>query len=371
MRIAVDAMGGDHAPRNIVEGVVLAAREKPSELELVLVGIEDELRAELEQLKAERLPISIVHASETIEMHEKPVDALRKKPDSSIPRTIDLVREGRADAAVSAGNTGAMVAAALLKLRTLAGIDRPAIAVLMPNPVTGVTVLLDGGANAECKPMNLKQFGVMGSIYADEVLGIDRPRVGLLSMGEEESKGIPLTRETYALLEKEPVNFIGNVEGNDVFDGTVDVVVCDGFVGNVLLKMSEALASTISKLLKRESRRTPARLLGAFLMRPAFQRLKKAVDAAEHGGAPLLGINGTVIICHGGSSAIAVRNGIRAAERFVEHNVNEHITRCLGANGVRASGTEPGGANARRAAATSAAPRSTVSGREAGDTRIA
>ena len=341
MRIAVDAMGGDHAPRNIIEGAVLAAREAPSGLELVLVGVEEEVRAELDQLRAERLPISIVHAAETIEMHEKPVEALRRKKDSSIVRTIELVREGKADAAVSAGNTGAMVAASLLKLRTLAGIDRPAIAVLMPNPVTGVTVLLDGGANAECKPLNLNQFGVMGSIYAEEVLGIETPRIGLLSMGEEESKGIPLTRESFALLEREPINFIGNVEGHDVFDGTVDVVVCDGFTGNVLLKMSEALAGTISRILKRESRRSLLRMLGAALMRPAFRHLKKKVDAAEHGGAPLLGINGAVIICHGGSSGIAIRNGIQAAARFVEHDVNEHITRCLGNNGT------PGGRTTR------------------------
>jgi len=323
-------MGGDHAPRAVVEGVALAAREKPSAREFILVGDEDDIRAELDQLKADRLPISIVHASETIEMHEKPVEALRQKRDSSITRMIDLLKSGEADAAVSAGNTGAVVAASLLTLRTLAGIDRPAIAVLMPNPVTGITVLLDGGANAECKPVNLNQFGVMGSIYAAEVLGITNPRVGLLSMGEEQSKGIPLTRESYALLEREPINFIGNIEGHDVFDGTVDVVVCDGFTGNVVLKTSEALANTISYILKRESRRTLPRVVGAALLRPAFRYLKKKVDATEHGGAPLLGINGAVIICHGGSSGLAVRNGIRAAERFVEHNVNQHITRSFG-----------------------------------------
>ena len=328
----------------------MAAREGRRERELVLVGIEEEVRAELELLKADRLPIGVVHASEMIEMHERPVDALRKKKDSSIGRTIDLVREGKADAAVSAGNTGAMVAASLLTLRTLRGIDRPAITVLMPNPVTGVTVLLDGGANAECKPVNLNQFGVMGSIYAEQVLGIERPRVGLLSMGEEESKGIPLTRESYALLEKEPINFIGNVEGNDVFDGTADVVVCDGFTGNVLLKMSEALASTIGKLIRRESRRTLARMLGALLMRPAFRCLKKSVDAAEHGGAPLLGINGTVIICHGSSNAVAIRNAIRAAEQFIEHNVNEHITRCLSSNGALSGGASGDSNRARRLA---------------------
>ena len=328
----------------------MAAREGRRERELVLVGIEEEVRAELELLKADRLPIGVVHASEMIEMHERPVDALRKKKDSSIGRTIGLVREGKADAAVSAGNTGAMVAASLLTLRTLRGIDRPAITVLMPNPVTGVTVLLDGGANAECKPMNLNLFGVMGSIYAEQVLGIERPRVGLLSMGEEESKGIPLTRESFALLEKEPINFIGNVEGNDVFDGTADVVVCDGFTGNVLLKMSEALASTIGKLIRRESRRTLARMLGALLMRPAFRRLKKSVDAAEHGGAPLLGINGTVIICHGSSNAVAIRNAIRAAEQFIEHNVNEHITRCLSSNGALSGGGSGDSNRARRLA---------------------
>jgi len=333
MRIAVDAMGGDHAPRAIVEGVVLAAREAPPGRELVLVGIEDELRAELAQLKAERLPISIVHASETIEMHEKPVDALRRKMDSSIARMIDLVKANEVDAAVSAGNTGAMVAASLLKLRTLPGIDRPAIAVLLPNPVTGFTMLLDGGANAACKPMNLKQFGVMGSIYAAEVLGVETPRVGLLSMGEEESKGIPLTRDAYALLEKETINFIGNVEGNDIYDGTVDVVVCDGFTGNVLLKTSEALARTIARILKEESKRSLPRLVGAMLMRPAFKYLKKKVDASEYGGVPLLGVNGAVIICHGSSDGIAIRNSIRAAERFVEHGVNQDITRHLSKNG--------------------------------------
>jgi glycerol-3-phosphate acyltransferase PlsX len=334
MRIAVDAMGGDHAPRAIVEGVVLAARERPSGRELLLVGVEDEIRAELDQLKADRLPISIVHATETIEMHEKPVEALRRKKDSSITRTVALVKDGQADAAVSAGNTGAMVAASLLELRTLTGIDRPAIAVLLPNPVTGVSLLLDGGANAECKPSNLKQFGVMGSIYAEHVLGVERPRVGLLSMGEEQSKGIPLTRESFALLEREPINFIGNVEGHDVFDGTTDVVVCDGFTGNVVLKMSEALAGAIGRIIKRESKRTLLCTLGAALMQPAFRRLKKEVDAAEYGGAPLLGINGAVIICHGGSSGIAVRNGIRVAERFVQHDVNQRITRCLGDNGA-------------------------------------
>jgi glycerol-3-phosphate acyltransferase PlsX len=331
MRTVVDAMGGDHAPRAIVEGVALAAREKLSGREFVLVGDEDDIRAELEQLKADRLPISVVHASQTIEMHEKPVEALRQKKDSSITRMIDLLKSGEADAALSAGNTGAVVAASLLKLRTLAGIDRPAIAVLMPNPVTGITLLLDGGANAECKPLNLNQFGVMGSIYAAQALGINNPRIGLLSMGEEQSKGIPLTRESFALLKREPINFIGNIEGHDVFDGTVDVVVCDGFTGNIVLKTSEALASTIAYILKRESRRTLPRMLGAALMSPAFRYLKKKVDASEHGGAPLLGINGAVIICHGGAGGLAVRNGIRAAERFVEHDVNQHITRSLGA----------------------------------------
>jgi len=338
MRIAVDVMGGDHAPRAIVEGVVLAAREKAAGRELVLVGLEDEIRAELEQLRAERLPISIVHASETIEMHEKPVEALRRKKDSSIARMIELVSQGKADAALSAGNTGAVVAAALLKLGALPGIDRPAIALPLPNAVTGVTVLLDGGANAECKPANLNQFGVMGSIYARDVLGRENPRVGLLSMGEEQSKGIPLTRESFALLEREPINFIGNVEGHDVYDGTADVVVCDGFTGNVLLKTSEALANTISRIVKRESRRTVLRLLGAALMRPVFRALKKKVDATEYGGAPLLGVNGAVIICHGGSSGAAILNGIGFAERFVEHNVNQHIMRCLG-NGAPAGRT--------------------------------
>jgi glycerol-3-phosphate acyltransferase PlsX len=335
MRIAVDVMGGDHAPRAIVEGVVLAAHERRAGRELMLVGREETVRAELAQLKAERLGVSIVHASETIEMHEKPVEALRRKKDSSIARMIGLVAQGQADAAVSAGSTGAVVAAALFRLGALAGIDRPAIALLLPNPVTGVTVLLDGGANAECKPANLNQFGVMGSIYAREVLGLENPRVGLLSMGEEQSKGIPLTRESFALLEREPINFIGNVEGHDVFDGTADVVVCDGFTGNVLLKVSEALAHTISHIIRSESRRTLPRLLGAALMRPAFRALKKKVDATEHGGAPLLGVNGAVIICHGSSSGLAILNAIRVAERFVEHNVNQHITRCLG-NGAPA-----------------------------------
>lgn len=324
MRIAVDAMGGDHAPLEIVAGAVQAAQGIPGLTTLFLVGQESVIREELAKYGEIPSKIVIRHAAETIGMDEAPALAIRKKKDNSISRCMDMVKAGEADAAVSAGNTGAMVVAATLKLRTLEGIQRPAIATVIPTMGRPV-VLIDAGANTDCTPGLLVEFALMGSVYAREILGTRHPVVGLLSIGGEESKGNEITKEAFRLLSAAPVNFRGNVEGHDIFVGETDVIVCDGFVGNVVLKTSESVAHAIGSWLKKEFKANPIRLMGALLLKGAIKSLKNRMDPELFGGAPLLGANGVCIISHGSSSRKAIFNAVRVACEAVGHHVNEHI----------------------------------------------
>jgi len=324
MRIAVDAMGGDHAPREIVAGAVEAARGLKDLTTLILVGPEEVLRQELKQYGTIPAKLVIRHASEVIGMEESPALAIRKKKDNSISRMMDMITAGEADAAVSAGNTGAMVVAATLKLRTLEGIQRPAIATVMPTSGRPI-VVIDAGANTDCTPEMLAEFGIMGSVYSREILGQANPVVGLMSIGGEESKGNETTKEAFRLLSAAPLNFRGNVEGHDLFRGETDVVVCDGFVGNVVLKTSESVAHTIGSWLKKEFKANPIRILGALLLRGALKTIKKRMDPEMFGGAPLLGVKGVCIITHGSSSRTAIFHAVRVACESVGHHVNDHI----------------------------------------------
>lgn len=325
MRIAVDAMGGDFAPQAIVEGALLAVRACAAIDCLYLVGDESAIRAEIARCGGNPGRVEIRHASEVVGMGESPATAVRRKKDSSINRSMDLVKNGEADAVFAAGSTGAAVAAATLKMRTLEGIRRPGIAVAMPTPADKPVVVIDGGATTDCTPEILLQFAIMGSAYSRKVIGQADPQVGLMSVGTEEAKGNALSKETFDLLEKAPVRFIGNVEGHDIFEGVVDVVVCDGFTGNVILKTSESVAHAIGKWLKRELTRNPIRILGSLLLSGGLRALKKKTSQKTYGGAPLLGVNGICIIGHGSSDKIAAKNGILQAVQAVEHRVNEAI----------------------------------------------
>ena len=329
MKIAVDAMGGDYAPAEIVKGAVQAL--KKYSCEIVLVGDENKIR---EILKKEgdikNLPLTIKHASEVIEMGEHPADAVRNKKDSSIVVATRMVKNGECDAVLSAGSTGAAVAAAQLILKRIHGIGRPAIATPIPTP-QGVTLLLDSGANVDSKPEHLIQSAMMGAIYAEHVLKKENPKVGLLNIGEEETKGNEQTKETYQMLKNmTTINFAGNAEGRDVPKGDFDVVVCDGFVGNVVLKFAEGLAKTIMKLIKEaiEGGGILAKF-GAVLIMPALKKLAKKLDASEYGGAPLLGVNGCCLISHGSSNAKSICSAIGVAEGYVKSNVLEHIKTAL------------------------------------------
>lgn len=324
MKIAVDAMGGDFAPAAVVEGAIQFLKQDTTGTSLILVGDKPKIEKELERLDAKGLNFSIHHASEIIDMGESPLFGLRKKKDSSISVAVQLVKEGQANAVVSAGNTGAVVMATKLKLRFLEGVERPAIAAILPNK-KGHSVLLDLGANTDCKAKYLVHFALMGNIIARDILGIANPKVGLLSIGEEELKGNDLTREAFKMLEKAPVNFIGNVEGKDVYAGTADVIIMDGFVGNVVLKVSESLATFLVDIIKKEIFANPIRKLGGLLLYGAFKAIKRKADYAEYGGSPLIGVNGTCIICHGRSNPKAIKNAIRVAREFVDHNVDRHI----------------------------------------------
>jgi glycerol-3-phosphate acyltransferase PlsX len=322
MKIAVDAMGGDHAPREVVRGAVQAAREM--DLPVVLVGREELLREELRFLGAGEETIEVVHASEVVEMCEVPGVAIRKKKHSSIRVGLNLVAEGDVSAFVSAGNSGAVMAGALYILRKIRGIDRPAITATIPTP-TGPIVLIDAGANVGCKPAHLLQFGFMGDAYAKKILGIPHPRIGLVSIGEEDSKGTDLTRETGALFRRTGLNFVGNVEGRDFFVGKADVFVCDGFVGNVALKTMEGMASALGHFLKDEIGKSALAKLGVLLAGGAIRQVKKRLDYTEYGGAPLLGVKGGVVICHGASDAKAIKNAIRSAGSLHRCGVEEEI----------------------------------------------
>lgn len=324
MKLAIDAMGGDFAPRNIVAGAVEALRDNSHISHLYLVGDQGRVEGELRKLGAADKRIEIIHASEVIEMDDPPVQSVRRKKNSSMCRAIDLVKAGGADAIVSAGNTGALLTASHLKLRTLEGVDRPGLAVVIPSP-HNIFVLMDAGANLEPHPAHLVQYAIMGSLYSKQILGYERPRVAVLSIGTEELKGNELTLEAYRLLKQTDLNFVGNIDGHDLFSNKADVIVTDAFVGNAVLKACESTARLVGWWLKDELRKNPLRMLGAFLAAGAFKSLKRKADPDEYGGAVLLGINGICIKAHGASSPKAVKNAIRVATEFVECQFNEHI----------------------------------------------
>jgi glycerol-3-phosphate acyltransferase PlsX len=328
--IALDAMGGDQFPKPEVEGALEAARLY--DVKVILVGLEEVIRKELERTPGwESLPVSIRHASEQISMDDSAGKAVRAKKDSSIRVASRLVKSGEAQGVVSAGNTGAVMATAKMVQGMLRGVDRPALASAFPTVTGGSAIMLDVGANVDCSPKMLAQFAVMGSAYARIILKMPNPRVGLLSIGEEEHKGNALTHEAFPLLKAlHSILFIGNVEGRDVYTGTVDVIVCDGFVGNVALKTSEGLVEAIRQMLRESMVKTTTRKLGAFLSRGAFADFKKRVDYTEYGGAPLLGLNGICVICHGRSNAKAIANAIRVAKEFSLGKIDEAVASELG-----------------------------------------
>ncbi len=339
--IALDAMGSDKAPEPEIRGAILACKHLP--VRIHLIGRQEELRPLLsDALRGERLPIHIVHASERVGMDEKVASAVRTKRDSSMRVGLRMVREKKAAGFFTAGNTGAAMAIAKMVLGALPGVDRPALAAVLPTSSGSPCVLVDVGANVDCKPSNLEQFALMGDIYARCVLKISRPRVGLLSIGEEEGKGNDLTREAFSLLRDLPIQFIGNVEGRDIYNGNAHVVVCDGFVGNVALKTSESLTRLVRDMLKESLTKTVTAQVGALLSRKAFNAFKKRVDPSEYGGAPLLGLRGGCIIGHGSSNDRAIFNGIRVTAEFAQTGVSAQIEREFAARPVAASpeGTE-------------------------------
>ena len=327
--IALDAMGGDHAPRAEVEGALLAAREFG--VKILLVGIEATVRQELNRHRHRGLPIEIVNAADVITMKDSPSQAFRRKKESSLHVASRLVRDGKADALVSAGNTGAAMTVARFVIGTLPSVDRPALAAAFPNMKEKVTVILDVGANVDSKPLQLKQFAVMGEIYYRTIWSVKRPRIAVLSIGEEEMKGNELTREASTLLKETSLNFVGNVEGRDVFRGDVDVIVCDGFIGNIALKISEGLVEHIGGMLKRAIKSSLRSQLGYALSKKAFDDFRKRTDYSEYGGAPLLGVRGITIIGHGRSNPNAVKNAIRVANELCRSRVNEKIEQELSA----------------------------------------
>jgi glycerol-3-phosphate acyltransferase PlsX len=331
MKVALDAMGGDHAPEINIVGAVQALKSLEKLSHLYLVGDEDILKAEAAKHKLDLTDprVSIVHAPEVIGMAEPGAKTVRRKKLSSISIAMDLVKDGTADAFVSAGNTGAAVAAATLKLRCLNGVDRAGIASPLPNE-HGICNILDSGANPEAKPEHLVAYAIMGSAYAKYVLGVKEPKVGLMSNGEEDEKGTTFTKETFKLLKQTPgIHFVGNVEGHDLFETKLDIVLCDGFVGNIVLKSVEATAKAVSKWLKTEIKETPLRMAGAVLAQGAFKALKAKGSYETYGGSPLLGVNGVVIIAHGSSTGVAVKNAIRVAVEAVEHKINPRIEEAM------------------------------------------
>ncbi len=324
MKIAVDAMGGDYGPAPVIEGSLQAADEQ--DLDIILVGDESTLVNECRRLKCTSPRLTVHHAPQVVEMHESPAAVARKKRDSSIWIATELVKSGEASAVVSPGNTGASMVASFFVLGLTKGVERPAIATSLPT-LTGSAIMLDVGANVDCTAKHLEQFALMGNEYGKYVFGKPNPKIGLLSIGEEDTKGNEVTKEAFKLLKASPLNFIGNVEGRDVYSGTADVVVCDGFIGNVALKISEGVAETIKKLLLKE-------ISGSFMGRLAYPliagpllKLKRKIDYAEFGGAPLLGVNGVTMICHGRSSAKAIKNAIRRAKGLAETRMDELIQR--------------------------------------------
>ncbi len=324
MKIALDAMGGDYAPAVTVDGAIKAVHAT-RKLTVILVGKAAEINKELKNRKYSDSSIRVVNAPEVVGMDEPPLTALRKKKDSSIRIAVELVKNGEADAMVSAGNSGAVMATALFLLGKLHGVERPAIATIMPT-LKGLFVLIDAGANVDCKSIHLLQFAIMGQAYAKSIFNIRTPKVGLLGIGEEDVKGNELTKKTFQLLKQSGINFIGNIEGKKIFMGGADVVVCDGFVGNIALKISEGLAEAMRKMLKREISRKTTGKIGYMLMKDAFRNFKKKTDYSEYGGAPLLGISKPCIISHGRSSAKAIKNAIKIAGEFHTKGVLDIIS---------------------------------------------
>jgi glycerol-3-phosphate acyltransferase PlsX len=324
MRLVVDVMGGDHGPEVIIEGVRLALEANTTIAELYLVGNQDEIKSALVRTRCRDPRIRVVHASEVLTMEDKPVEGLRRKKDCSILRAVDLIKEGRADALVSPGNTGGLVAASTIRLRPLAGIDRPGILTVIPAPENEF-VLLDSGASTECRPMHLLHFAIMGHIYSRDILGYRKPRVGILCNGTEPNKGVELTIEAHKLCRLVDINFIGNVEGHDLFHNRVDVVICDGFVGNIVLKTIESFAKGVLGWLKEELTKNPKRILGAMLAQNALGAIKKRMDPDAYGGAPLLGLNGTIMKAHGSARERAIMNAIRLSTEAVQNQINQTI----------------------------------------------
>ena len=326
MRIVVDVMGGDHGCTVVIDGVNQALQAHPQITELFVVGNEAEIEAALAQSRSRDPRLRVVHASEVLTMEDKPAQAVRRKRDASIARAVDLVKAGKADAVISQGNTGGILATAQLKLRTLPGVDRPGIATVIPTQENDF-VLIDSGANIDCKPIHLVHFAVMGSVYAREILKVKKPRVGILSVGTEDIKGNDLTLEAFRLCKEVDINFVGNVEGYDLFRNRVDVVVCDGFVGNIVLKTLEGMAKGIFGWLKAELTRNAKRKVGALLAKDAFKTIALRMDPEAFGGAPLLGLNGNVLKSHGSARERAIMNAVRVSTEAIQNQINAVICR--------------------------------------------
>src|SRR6267143_3498687 len=324
MKIALDAMGGDFGPPNLVAGAALALREYSHISKLFLVGDSAGIESELREQQCNDSRMEIVHSTQVVDMSDRAWSAVRRKKDSSVSRAVDLVKHGQANAIVSAGHTGAAVAASAIKLRTLPGVDRPGIAAVLPTE-TNVFVLVDAGANIDARPEHLVQYAFMGTVYSRHVLGYKSPTVGLISLGEEDVKGNEMTKEVFKMLKASSLNFVGNIEGRHLFEDPVEVVVCDGFVGNVILKTCESISVAIFTWLKHELTRTPMRKVGALLARDAFDTIRGKTNYEEYGGSPLLGVDGICIIAHGASTPLAVKNALRVAAESIEQQVNPHI----------------------------------------------
>jgi glycerol-3-phosphate acyltransferase PlsX len=328
MRIALDAMGGDYAPRNTVAGAALALKEYSQITRLFLTGDEPSIKAELERIGCTDRRIEIVHTTQVVEMSDAAVEAVRRKKDSSVSRAVDLVKKGDADAIVSAGHTGAAVAATTIKLRTLEGIERPGIASYLPTE-KNVCVLIDAGANVDARPVHLLQYAIMGSVLSKHVLGYENPEIGLMSIGGEDVKGSEFTKDVFKLLKASSLNFRGNIEGHDLFEHPVEVILCDGFTGNVVLKTAEATASAVFRWLKHELIKTKFRMFGAWIARNAFRTIRSRTNYENYGGSPLLGVNGICIIAHGSSTPLAIKNAIRVAMDFIREQVNPRIVEAV------------------------------------------
>lgn len=318
MKIVVDAMGGDYAPQAVIAGVIEALKELKTDI--VLIGRSADIQSELKKYHYDSARLDIIDAPEVVEMHEAPIASVRKKRNSSISLGVKLLKDKGYDAFISAGNTGAVVAASTIHLGMLPGVERPAIGVIIPT-LKGFSFMTDMGANTEPKPEHLLQWALMARVYVKEVMDIANPSVGLLNIGEEEGKGTVFSKEAYKLMQDHLPSFIGNLEASEVYTGKSDIIICDGFVGNIVLKVSEGLAESVGKLIKREVKRSPLAMLGALLMSPTMKHIKKKADYSEYGGAPLLGVDGIVMISHGRSSPKAIKNAIRATQREIEHKV--------------------------------------------------